>query len=76
MIDIELVEQSACGGLRLSKIEAAKAGEALVTTIANGRETASKEASAKVFAVVSFIIMLLGMITGRNSSPPAKLPVS
>jgi len=81
MIDIELVEQGACGafasarstvpslsGSRESSAEAAKAGEALVTNIAGGTETASKDASVKVFTVVNLIEMLLEMDHGTSAT--------
>jgi predicted ABC-type sugar transport system permease subunit len=55
-------------GSRVWSADAANAGEALVTSIAVGAEIANKDATVKVFRVVSFITMLLGLITGLSGA--------
>jgi hypothetical protein len=59
-------------GSRVWSADAANAGEALVTNIAGGRETASKDARVSVFNSVGFIKVLLEISRGRNSATPSR----
>jgi hypothetical protein len=75
VIDIELVEQGACGGLRLIEIDgpivvgvedgerrgrgSGQRGRRAQNEHPPGRETASKEASVRVFKFANFINVLL-----------------
>ena len=81
LILIELVEQGACGGLRLVEVDRSilvgvkglerrrrERGRSARNDHSRRKEIANKDASVKVFALIIFIEVLLQMITKSAST--------